>query len=50
MTPGERLTPWVLLLEDELYLPLGPYLRWITSEKQVGAQNESAQIETCKFT
>ena len=40
MTPGERLTPWVLLLEEKLYLSLGPYLGWITSEKQVGAQNE----------
>ena len=40
MTPGESLTPWVLLIEDESYLPLGPYLGQITSEKKVGAQND----------
>ena len=40
MTPGESLTSWVLLIEKQSYLPSGPYLGWITSEKQVGAQNE----------
>ena len=40
MTPGESLTPWVLLMEEESYLSSGPYLGQITSEKQVGAQNE----------
>ena len=40
MIPGESLTPWVLLTEKESYLPSGPYLGRITSEKQVGAQNE----------
>ena len=40
MTPGESLTPRVLLIEEESYLPSGPYLGQITSEKQVGAQNE----------
>ena len=40
MTPGESLTPWVLLIEEESYLPSGPYLGQITSEKQVGAENK----------
>ena len=40
MTPGESLTPWVLLIEQESYLPLGPYLGRITSRKRVGAENE----------
>ena len=40
MTPGESLTPWVLLIEEESYLPSGPYLGRITSGKWVGAQNE----------
>ena len=40
MTPGDSLTPWVLLIEEESYLPLGPYLGQITSKKKVGAQNE----------
>ena len=40
MTPGESLTPWVLLIEKESYLPSRPSLGRITSEKQVGAQNE----------
>ena len=50
MIPGESLTPWVLLIEEESYLPLGPYLEQITSEKQVGAQMRNAQIGTCKIT
>ena len=40
MTPGESLTPWVLLVEKESYLPSEPYLRRINCEKQVGDQNE----------
>ena len=40
MTPGESLTPWVLLKEKESYLPSGPYLGRITSGKQVGTKNE----------
>ena len=40
MTPGESLTPWVLLIEQESYLPSGPCLGRITSGKRVGAQNE----------
>ena len=40
MTPGESLTPWVLLIEEESYLLSGPYLGRITSEKRMGAQNE----------
>ena len=40
MTPGESLTPWVLLIEEESYLPPGPYLGRITSGKRVGARNE----------
>ena len=40
MTPGESLTPWVLFIEQESYLPSGLYLGQITSGKQVGAQNE----------
>ena len=40
MTPGESLTPWVLLIEEESYLPSGSYLGRITSRKRVGAQNE----------
>ena len=40
MTPGESLTPWVLFIEKESFLPSGPHLGRITSEKQVGAQNE----------
>ena len=40
MTPGENLKPWVLLIEQESYLPSGPYLGRITSGKRVGAQNE----------
>ena len=38
MTPGESLTPWVLLTEVESYLPSGQYLGQITSEKEVGTQ------------
>ena len=30
---------WVLLIEES-YLPSGPYLRRIISEKRLGAQNE----------
>ena len=40
MTPGESLTIWVLLIEQESYLPSGLYLGGITSGKLVGAQNE----------
>ena len=40
MTPGESLTPWVLLIEQESYLPLGPYLGRITSRRRVGVENE----------
>ena len=40
MTPGKSLTPWVLIIEQELYLPSGLYLGRITSEKRVGTQNE----------
>ena len=40
MTPGESLTPWVLPIEEESYLPSRPYLGQITSGKRVGAQNE----------
>ena len=40
MTPGDSLTPWVLLIEQESYLPSGSYLGRITSGKPVGAQNE----------
>ena len=40
MTPGESLTPWVLIIEKESYLPLEPYLGQITYEKQVGTQNK----------
>ena len=40
MTPEESLTPWVLLIEQESYLPSGPYLGRITSGKRVVAQNE----------
>ena len=40
MTPGESLTPWVLLIEQESYLPSGPYLGRIASEKRVSVQNE----------
>ena len=40
MTPGKSLTPWVLLIEKESYLPSGPYLGRVTSGKRVGAQNE----------
>ena len=42
MSPGESLTPWVLLTEEESYLSSGPYLGQITSEKQVGAENEKS--------
>ena len=35
-----KLTPWVLLIQKESYLPLGPYHGQTTSEKQVVAQNE----------
>ena len=31
--PGESLTPWVLLVEEESYLSSEPYLGQITSEK-----------------
>ena len=41
MTPGESLAPWVLLIKNESYLPLGSYLGRITFEKQVGTQNEN---------
>ena len=40
MTPGESLTPWVLLIEKESYLPTRPYLGQINSERLVGAQYE----------
>ena len=40
MILGESLTPWLLLIEEELYLPSGPYLGQITSGEQVGPQNE----------
>ena len=40
LTAGESLTPWVLLIEQESYLPSGSYLGGITSGKRVGAQNE----------
>ena len=40
MTPEESLKPWVLLIEEESYLPSGPYLGRITSGKRVGAQIE----------
>ena len=40
MTPGESLTPWLLLIEQESYLPSEPYLGQITSGKRVVAQNE----------
>ena len=40
MILGESLTPWLLLIEEELYLPSGPYLGQITSGKLVGAQIE----------
>ena len=40
MTPGESLTPWVLLIEEESYLPSGPYLGRITSGKREGAEQE----------
>ena len=40
MTPGESLTPWVLLVEQESYLSSGPYLGRITSGKWVGVRNE----------
>ena len=39
MTPGESLTPWVLLIEVKSFLS-GPYQGRITSGKRVGAQNE----------
>ena len=42
-TSGERLTLWVLLIEKESYLPLGPYLGRTTSEKLVGAQTEKCR-------
>ena len=35
-----KLDTWVLLIEQESYLPSGPYLGRITSGKRVGAQNE----------
>ena len=40
MNPGESLTPWVLLIEEETYLPSESYLGRITSGKRVGAQNK----------
>ena len=40
MTAGESLTPWVLLIEQESYLPSGPYLEQITSGKRASAKNE----------
>ena len=40
MTPGESLTPWVLPIEEESYLPSRPYLGQITSGERVGTQNE----------
>ena len=40
MTAGESLTSWVLLIEQESYLPSGPYLGRIASEKRVSVQNE----------
>ena len=39
-TPGESLTRWVLLMEEESYFLSGLYLGRITSGKRVGAQNE----------
>ena len=36
----ESLTTWVLLIEQQSYLPSGRYLGRITSGKRVGAQNE----------
>ena len=40
MASGESFTPWVLLIEQESYLPSGLYLGQITSGKRVGAQNK----------
>ena len=40
MTPGETLTPFVLVIEKESYLPSGPYIGQTTSEKEMGAQND----------
>ena len=39
----ESLTTWVLLIEQQSYLPSGPCLGRITSGKRVGAQNEKHQ-------
>ena len=41
MTPGESLTPWALLIEEESYLPSRPYLGQITTGKRVASQNEN---------
>ena len=40
MTPGERLTPWVLPVKQESFLSSAPYLGRVNSGKRVGAQNE----------
>ena len=48
MTPGERLTPWLLLIEEKSYLPPGPYLGRITSEKRMGAQNDKHHTKLYK--
>ena len=40
MAPWASLTPWVLLIEKELYLPSERNLGQITSGEQVGGQNE----------
>ena len=50
MTPGESLTPWVLLIEEEPYLPSGPYLGRTTSGKLIVAQMRSTQIGLCEIT
>ena len=40
MTPVERLTPWLLPVEQESCLSSAPYLVRVNSGKRVGAQNE----------